>query len=80
MLADIPFFLIVVAILVVYLLMSVNILPEYERGVIFRLGKLLPQPKGPGSDSRLRAHRPHRPCEHADRRDGRAAAGRHHAG
>ena len=21
---------------------------EYERGVIFRLGKLLPQPKGPG--------------------------------
>jgi regulator of protease activity HflC (stomatin/prohibitin superfamily) len=28
--------------------MSINILPEYERGVIFRLGKLLPQPKGPG--------------------------------
>jgi regulator of protease activity HflC (stomatin/prohibitin superfamily) len=33
---------------VIYLLMSINILPEYERGVIFRLGKLLPQPKGPG--------------------------------
>jgi regulator of protease activity HflC (stomatin/prohibitin superfamily) len=48
MFADIPTFLIVVAILVVYLLMSINILPEYERGVIFRLGKLLPQPKGPG--------------------------------
>ena len=31
-----------------YLLMSINILAEYERGVIFRLGKLLPQPKGPG--------------------------------
>ena len=28
--------------------MSINILAEYERGVIFRLGKLLPQPKGPG--------------------------------
>jgi regulator of protease activity HflC (stomatin/prohibitin superfamily) len=40
--------LIVVFILVVYLLMSVNILAEYERGVVFRLGKLLPQPKGPG--------------------------------
>ena len=39
---------IVAVIAVVYLLMSINILPEYERGVIFRLGKLLPQPKGPG--------------------------------
>jgi regulator of protease activity HflC (stomatin/prohibitin superfamily) len=41
-------FLIVLFILVIYLLMSINILAEYERGVIFRLGKLLPQPKGPG--------------------------------
>src|SRR5918995_5663128 len=40
--------LILVGILVVYLLMSINILAEYERGVIFRLGKLLPRPKGPG--------------------------------
>src|SRR3954466_2953803 len=40
--------LILAAIVVVYLLMSINILAEYERGVIFRLGKLLPQPKGPG--------------------------------
>jgi regulator of protease activity HflC (stomatin/prohibitin superfamily) len=40
--------LIVLFIGVVYLLMSINILAEYERGVIFRLGKLLPQPKGPG--------------------------------
>jgi regulator of protease activity HflC (stomatin/prohibitin superfamily) len=45
---EIPTTLIVAAIAVVYLLMSINILPEYERGVIFRLGKLLPQPKGPG--------------------------------
>jgi regulator of protease activity HflC (stomatin/prohibitin superfamily) len=27
---------------------SIKILNEYERGVIFRLGKLLPRPKGPG--------------------------------
>src|SRR6202165_3494492 len=40
--------LILVAIAVIYLIMSINILAEYERGVIFRLGKLLPQPKGPG--------------------------------
>jgi regulator of protease activity HflC (stomatin/prohibitin superfamily) len=35
-------------IVVIYLLNSIKILAEYERGVIFRLGKLLPQPKGPG--------------------------------
>jgi regulator of protease activity HflC (stomatin/prohibitin superfamily) len=38
----------VLFIAVIYLVMSINILAEYERGVIFRLGKLLPQPKGPG--------------------------------
>ena len=31
-----------------YLLSSIKILKEYERGVIFRLGRLLDQPKGPG--------------------------------
>jgi regulator of protease activity HflC (stomatin/prohibitin superfamily) len=35
-------------IVVLYLVNSVKVLPEYERGVIFRLGKLLPRPKGPG--------------------------------
>ncbi|HSB10328.1 MAG TPA: slipin family protein [Blastocatellia bacterium] len=40
--------IIAVAILVLYILSVINILPEYERGVIFRLGRLLPQPKGPG--------------------------------
>lgn len=40
--------LIFVAIVVIYLLSSIKILREYERGVIFRLGRLLPQPKGPG--------------------------------
>ncbi|MEW5983578.1 MAG: slipin family protein [Acidobacteriota bacterium] len=37
-----------VFILALYLLSSIKILTEYERGVIFRLGKLLPMPKGPG--------------------------------
>jgi regulator of protease activity HflC (stomatin/prohibitin superfamily) len=40
--------LIVFVILAFYLLSSIKILNEYERGVVFRLGKLLPQPKGPG--------------------------------
>ena len=35
-------------VLILYLISSIQILSEYERGVIFRLGKLLPQPKGPG--------------------------------
>lgn len=40
--------LIFVAIIVIYLLSSIKILREYERAVIFRLGRLLAQPKGPG--------------------------------
>ena len=35
-------------IVALYLLSSIKVLNEYERGVIFRLGKLLPHPKGPG--------------------------------
>jgi regulator of protease activity HflC (stomatin/prohibitin superfamily) len=35
-------------IVIIYLLSSIKILAEYERGVIFRLGRLLPSPKGPG--------------------------------
>lgn len=31
-----------------YVLNCIKILPEYERGVVFRLGRLLPEPKGPG--------------------------------
>jgi regulator of protease activity HflC (stomatin/prohibitin superfamily) len=34
--------------LVLYVISSIQILNEYERAVVFRLGKLLPQPKGPG--------------------------------
>ena len=32
----------------IYLLSSIKILREYERGVIFRLGRMLPKAKGPG--------------------------------
>ena len=43
-----PPVLLVLFIVVIYLISSIKILAEYERGVIFRLGKLLPSPKGPG--------------------------------
>ena len=39
------FFILVV---VLWLINSINVLREYERGVIFRLGRLLPKTKGPG--------------------------------
>ena len=40
---------VVVAVLVVILLMSsIKVAREYERGIMFRLGRLLPEPKGPG--------------------------------
>src|SRR5262247_4450720 len=40
--------LIVLFIVVLYIVGSIKVLAEYERGVIFRLGKLLPHSKGPG--------------------------------
>src|SRR6188508_914633 len=36
------------AIFGIWLFNSLNVLREYERGVIFRVGRLLPEPKGPG--------------------------------
>ena len=43
----IPGFIVILAV-VFYLFSSIKILREYERGVIFRLGRALPEPKGPG--------------------------------
>src|SRR4029077_6425046 len=40
--------LVIVLIIVIYMLSSIKILAEYERGVIFRLGRVLSKPKGPG--------------------------------
>ena len=37
-----------VGIIVLYLISCIRILYEYERAVIFRLGRVLPEPKGPG--------------------------------
>jgi regulator of protease activity HflC (stomatin/prohibitin superfamily) len=39
---------VVIVVIVLYLLSSIKVLREYERGVIFRLGRVLPHPKGPG--------------------------------
>jgi regulator of protease activity HflC (stomatin/prohibitin superfamily) len=43
-----PITLFGILIIVVWLFNSIKIFREYERGVVFRLGRLLPQAKGPG--------------------------------
>jgi regulator of protease activity HflC (stomatin/prohibitin superfamily) len=43
-----PLSLFAVLLVVIWFINSLKVLREYERGVIFRLGRLLPQPKGPG--------------------------------
>jgi regulator of protease activity HflC (stomatin/prohibitin superfamily) len=43
-----PVGLIFILIVGVWLLNSIKVLREYERGVIFRLGRVLAEPKGPG--------------------------------
>src|ERR1035441_6542023 len=43
-----PVITVAIVIVIIYLLSSIKILAEYERGVIFRLGRLLGTAKGPG--------------------------------
>jgi regulator of protease activity HflC (stomatin/prohibitin superfamily) len=40
--------IIIISLVVLYLLNAIKVLREYERGVIFRLGRVLAKPKGPG--------------------------------
>ena len=35
-------------VLILFLVSAIKVAREYERGIIFRLGRLLPEPKGPG--------------------------------
>jgi len=43
-----PVVLIAVIIVLIWVFNSLNVLREYERGVIFRIGRLMAEPKGPG--------------------------------
>ena len=43
-----PVLLFAVIVVLIWLFNSIHVLREYERGVIFRVGRLLPEPKGPG--------------------------------
>jgi regulator of protease activity HflC (stomatin/prohibitin superfamily) len=46
--AAVVVFAIVVFFAVLYAIAAIKVLREYERGIVFRLGRLFPQPKGPG--------------------------------
>src|SRR5438067_3499726 len=39
---------ILVLLLILFLISAIKIIREYERAIVFRLGRLFPQPKGPG--------------------------------
>jgi regulator of protease activity HflC (stomatin/prohibitin superfamily) len=45
-----PFEVVLVGLVIgaIYILSVINIIPDYERAVIYRLGKMLAEPKGPG--------------------------------
>jgi len=43
-----PIVLFALVLIIGWLVNSIKVLREYERGVVFRLGRLLPQAKGPG--------------------------------
>ena len=43
-----PFIFFIFIAFVFWVMQCINVLREYERGVVFRLGRLLPTPKGPG--------------------------------
>src|SRR6187397_2447495 len=48
MTAAIVIVLILLFLLVLFLISAIKVAREYERGIVFRLGRLLPAPKGPG--------------------------------
>jgi regulator of protease activity HflC (stomatin/prohibitin superfamily) len=39
---------VIVFLVVLFAISAIKVAREYERGIVFRLGRLLPQPKGPG--------------------------------
>src|SRR5690242_6463472 len=48
MTAAVVVLVIVVFFAALYAIAAIKVLQEYERGIVFRLGRLFPQPKGPG--------------------------------
>src|SRR5437660_9485840 len=48
MVASLLIIAVLLFLLVLFLISAIKVAREYERGIVFRLGRLLPEPKGPG--------------------------------
>jgi regulator of protease activity HflC (stomatin/prohibitin superfamily) len=48
MTAAIVVVIVLLFLLILFLISAIKVAREYERGIVFRLGRLLPEPKGPG--------------------------------
>src|SRR5437870_7228950 len=48
MTAAVVIVLVLLFLVLLFLISAIKVAREYERGIIFRLGRLLPEPKGPG--------------------------------
>src|SRR5512142_2977361 len=48
MTAAIVALIVLLFLVVLFLISAIKVAREYERGIVFRLGRLLPEPKGPG--------------------------------
>src|SRR5438270_1230074 len=48
MTAAVVIVLVLLFLVILFLISAIKVAREYERGIIFRLGRLLPEPKGPG--------------------------------
>src|SRR5213592_1974196 len=44
---------VVIFLLILFLISAIKVAREYERGIVFRLGRLFPEPKGPGLFTRI---------------------------
>jgi len=69
---------IVVIVVVIYLLSSIKILAEYERGIIFRLGARAGESQGTRRDPGVQADRPDGTAFAARRSNGGSFTGRGH--
>ena len=70
---------VIIGIFLIWFWNSLYIIKEWERGVVLRLGRLIPDGQERGTEPGFLADRNAVPHSAADRDAGRAAAGHHHA-
>ena len=70
--------IIIASVIVLLLGSSVRVITQYERGVVFRFGRLPAAPRGPGLTLIAPGRRPDAQGQHADRHHAGARAGGHH--